>query len=104
MLSSGSDPGPDRIRHARIWAECSRDPATGHLGRISYGLYGFHVPVLAGWPQHGCELPWFARLPATFGLTVAIPALSYRLLEQPFLRLKERFRYVRSSPGELGGT
>ena len=74
-----------------------------YLGRISYGLYVFHVPVLAGWPQHGWELPWFARLPVTFGLTVAIAALSYRFLEQPFLRLKERFTYVRSSPVQLGG-
>ncbi len=69
-----------------------------YLGRISYGLYVFHEPVLAGSPLHHWELPWFARLPVAFGLTVAIAALSYRLLEQPFLRLKERFTYVRSSP------
>lgn len=74
-----------------------------YLGRISYGLYVFHEPVLAASPLHHWELPWFVRLPIAFGLTVAIAALSYRLLEQPFLRLKERFTYVRSSPVQLGG-
>ena len=73
-----------------------------YLGRISYGLYVFHSPVLVG--STLCDwAPWFVRLPAAFGLTVAIAALSYRLLEQPFLRLKERFTYVPSSPVQLGG-
>jgi peptidoglycan/LPS O-acetylase OafA/YrhL len=75
-----------------------------YLGRISYGLYVFHVPVLAeASPLHDWQLPWFVRLPIAFGLTVAIAALSYRFLEQPFLRLKERFTHVRSSPVQLGG-
>ena len=52
-----------------------------YLGKISYGLYVFHAAVIRIVPS-----PLFA-LP----LTIAIAALSYRHLESPFLRLKDRF-------------
>lgn len=59
------------------WGRRFRLPA--YLGKISFGLYVFHAAVieLAG--------PWLA-LP----LTIAVAALSYRFLETPFLRLKDR--------------
>ncbi len=34
----------------------------------------------------------------TLALTLCLAALSYVLLERPFLRLKMRFTYVRSAP------
>jgi peptidoglycan/LPS O-acetylase OafA/YrhL len=52
----------------------------GYLGRISYGLYVFHVAII--------EL---AGPVAALPLTIAVAALSYRYLESPFLRIKERF-------------
>lgn len=81
-----------------------------YLGRISYGLYVYHWPVLliakmfclflvrAAWLPHSL---WFARL--AFLLTAALltfiaAAASYHWLEAPFLRLKGRFTYVESRP------
>jgi peptidoglycan/LPS O-acetylase OafA/YrhL len=68
-----------------IWGRRFRLPI--YLGKISFGLYVFHAaaieiagPILA--------LP----------LTIVAAALCYRLLEAPFLRLKERFALVRSRP------
>jgi peptidoglycan/LPS O-acetylase OafA/YrhL len=61
-----------------------------YLGSISYGFYLWHylavvVAVeLLGWG-------WLAAL-ATFGLTFMIAALSYRLVELPFLKLREQFQ------------
>ena len=58
-----------------------------HLGRISYGLYLIHFTVIG----------WFSSLwwPWSFVLSLAVSVLlaeaSYRFLERPFLRLKERF-------------
>jgi peptidoglycan/LPS O-acetylase OafA/YrhL len=69
-----------------------------YLGRISYGLYVFHVPVLTVLEPVWGLVRYFGSFPLAFGLTVAVAALSYRFLEQPFLRLKERFTYVRSAP------
>ena len=70
-----------------------------YLGRISYGLYVFHELANHTFPYFFRSrlggLP-FAQLLVTFPVTVAFAALSYRFLESPFLRLKERFEVVRS--------
>ena len=58
--------------------------AGSYLGKISYGLYVFHVAVIRIVPSPLLALP----------LTIAIAALSYRYLESPFLRLKHRFTRV----------
>ncbi|HET7568419.1 MAG TPA: acyltransferase [Gaiellaceae bacterium] len=59
------------------------------LGRVSYGLYLWHLPVfeLVGDRVHGQA----ARIPLELALTAALTALSWRLVEQPALRLKKRF-------------
>ena len=69
------------------------------LGRISYGLYVFHLFALAFVfrlpvvPWLGIELDLERRLLLSFLMTVALAAISYRWLELPFLRLKKHFRY-----------
>jgi peptidoglycan/LPS O-acetylase OafA/YrhL len=74
-----------------------------YLGKISYGLYVYHLIGLlmvdklvsgggAG-PIHACLCAILA-----FALTVAISAASYAIVEKPFLNLKRRFTYVDSRP------
>ena len=78
-----------------------------YLGKISYGLYVFHVLWLGlakdvighftGDRIHplASQLGVMAiALPAT----IATAMLSYRYLESPFLRFKKRFTVVRSRP------
>jgi len=72
-------------------------PIPVYLGRISFGLYIFHQAVAQGVPLH-VDVPWPLRLGLTLALTLCLAALSYVLLERPFLRLKTRFTYVRSAP------
>jgi peptidoglycan/LPS O-acetylase OafA/YrhL len=68
------------------------------LGRISYGLYVFHLFSLSlvfrmsFVPLLGIQLNFERRLILSFLLTVLLAAISYRWLEQPFLRLKKYFR------------
>jgi peptidoglycan/LPS O-acetylase OafA/YrhL len=69
-----------------------------YLGRISYGLYVFHLFALTLMsqvvqiPVLGIPLNFERRLLFSFLLTIALATVSYRVLELPFLKLKERFR------------
>jgi peptidoglycan/LPS O-acetylase OafA/YrhL len=67
-----------------------------YLGRISYGLYVFHLLGLALVPKLiivnlGVPLNFESRVLLSLGLTILLAAVSYRFLEQPFLQLKKRF-------------
>jgi len=75
-----------------------------YLGRISYGLYVFHVLglLISDYivPNQTANLARYAlRVFVAFALTVTMAAISYRWLETPFLKLKQRFTYVLSRPG-----
>ena len=75
-----------------------------YLGRISYGLYVFHVLGLMlsdyAVPHQGASLGRFLYRDAVgFAFTMALSAISYRWLETPFLTLKQRFTHVLSRPG-----
>ncbi len=80
-----------------------------YLGKISYGLYVFHLLALyatrAGVEslesassffraQHAILRPGKDLL--ALGLTILLASASYRFYESYFLRLKERFTFVRS--------
>jgi peptidoglycan/LPS O-acetylase OafA/YrhL len=69
-----------------------------YLGRISYGLYVYHLfmPAIrnAGLDALGVQLPRGVCVAIDFGLTIAVAALSWRLLERPINDLKRRFPYT----------
>ncbi|WP_158749795.1 acyltransferase [Acidobacterium sp. S8] len=84
-----------------------------YLGKISFGLYVFHetafliadevqkhtagyMPSMGLWP--GQDKPALLVLNKIFslGITVLLAVSSYHFWEIPFLRLKERFTWVRS--------
>ena len=75
-----------------------------HVGRISYGIYVYHVfapRMLTFLTEQGLPLATFTvrglpRLVAVSLLTLATAAVSWRLLEAPINRLKVRFPYSRS--------
>jgi peptidoglycan/LPS O-acetylase OafA/YrhL len=78
-----------------------RNPTLLYLGKISYGLYVLHEFA------HFCAIrlvhastPFMVVAQSIVGLTLTIllAAASYRWLESPFLRLKERFAHVQSRP------
>lgn len=70
------------------------------IGRRSYGLYLWHIPVYLGLGS----LPWLSRQPVgdqelvLIATSFAIAGASYRFVEQPFLRLKTRFERVAVGP------
>jgi len=83
-----------------------------YLGKISYGLYVFHeialscttaVRRLVESELSGSSILWAASVlldrAGALALTITLAALSYRYLESPFLRMKQRFTLVRSRTG-----
>ncbi|HMF35300.1 MAG TPA: acyltransferase [Isosphaeraceae bacterium] len=74
------------------------------LGTISYGVYLYHCIVL-----HSVEailphaMPGYRALEGllTLGFTLAVASLSWRLIERPVLKLKNRFDY-RTVPSHTG--
>jgi peptidoglycan/LPS O-acetylase OafA/YrhL len=82
-------------------------PWLQYLGKISYGLYSYHVFCIMVVDrlleiQHRFREHTFLhaalREIISLGLTIAVSAVSYAVLEKPFLKLKEKFTRVRSRP------
>lgn len=59
-----------------------------YLGRISYGVYLYHVIFMGTAPGRGL-VPMF---PLNILVALAFAILSYEFMERPVLRLKSRFR------------
>lgn len=70
-----------------------------YLGRISYGLYVFHLLALKLADMIHERLRHPSASLIGFVLTALFAALSYQTLEKPFLRLKEKYSHVPSRPG-----
>jgi peptidoglycan/LPS O-acetylase OafA/YrhL len=64
------------------------------IGRISYGLYLFHVPVLYLVFNNPPTRNGIVAAGAMFALTFAIAGVSFLLIEAPILTLKKRFSSV----------
>ncbi|MBX6316460.1 MAG: acyltransferase, partial [Isosphaeraceae bacterium] len=76
-----------------------RDRRLCYLGRISYGIYMYHYIVFWAFDGFGFRYEtslWRGAL--KIGATVAVAALSWHLIEQPILSLKDRFRYDAPPP------
>ncbi len=81
--------------------------ALAYLGKISYGLYIWHMlglelakkfvtlplPWMTEWVDSSIFITMLALV-----LTISFAATSYRFLETPFLRLKSRFALIPSRP------
>ncbi len=80
-----------RLTPGSWWQWILEIPVFTHLGKISYGLYLFHLPIfrlmaihtdLEGAPLHLLQ----------FGLSVVAGELSFRYVEEPWQRRRDRAR------------
>ncbi|MFZ5911961.1 MAG: acyltransferase family protein [Chloroflexota bacterium] len=83
-----------------------KNKTLGYLGKISYGLYVYHLAGLDlafEWtdtlvsPERLLVYP-LAGTALGLAVTVAFSVASYELLEKPFLRIKERFAFIQTRP------
>ena len=80
-----------------------------YLGRISFGLYMFHSLIFhlvfeVAFKRYQASLHISETILPYFGtalvllLTILAAVISYAFFEKPFLKLKNRFTFVRSRP------
>ncbi|MEL7088249.1 MAG: acyltransferase, partial [Planctomycetota bacterium] len=63
-----------------------------YLGKISYGLYLYHQPILIALRGFGPLEAWYICAPLGLTASVIFSHLSYRYFEKPILRFKDKFR------------
>jgi peptidoglycan/LPS O-acetylase OafA/YrhL len=77
------------------------NPMLSYLGKVSYGLYVYHMFGLL-LARHilgtNSAMRYLGYAALGLLLTIALSSISYRWLESPFLRLKNRFAVVQSRP------
>ncbi len=62
-----------------------------YLGKISYGLYVYHYPVIYITFSFFDFIPKFIQIPIALIITIIISILSYEFFEKKFLILKDRY-------------
>lgn len=63
-----------------------------YLGKISYGLYLYHQPILIALRGFGPLEAWYICAPLGLTASLIFSHLSYQYFEKPLLRYKDRFR------------
>lgn len=80
-----------------ISAALSCRPAV-YVGRISYGVYLWHYPIVIALLREGPDWSPWVRLAIVAPGGIALAAVSYRYVESPFLRWKDRLGRGTPSP------
>ena len=94
VLAAAHVPGPVR-------AVCSTAPLR-LAGRVSYGIYLFHWPVFVWLDAERAGTDGIPLLALQLGVTAALTAVSYRVVEQP-VRIGSALRGRRGVAGALVG-
>jgi peptidoglycan/LPS O-acetylase OafA/YrhL len=81
------------------------------VGKISYGIYVYHVLLLGAfvWVAHNTVgriaqpiVAWIATVAVCTALAILVATISWKLFEQPVLRLKDRFSYKPRANADAG--
>jgi len=93
---------------AREGASLLKNSGLVYLGNIAYGLYAYHyvgreisARVFAPYHTHAHNYSYTLSLPLGLAITFLLAAASFKWLETPFLRLKQRFTHIPSGLSKL---
>ena len=87
------------VLHRESWISAAlRFPPVVWLGQRSYAFYLWHYPIIVLLHLQQRTLTNWETAAIALPLTLAFTAVSWRLVESPFLRLKTRFSGVPAAP------
>src|ERR1017187_9402575 len=78
------------LSSTRLWSWLEA-PALRFVGRVSYSVYLYHFTVITLVNKFMGHSRWSLQVITAFCLTLTLATISYRLVERPFLLLKDRF-------------
>ncbi len=82
----------------KIFSWLKSNKLIDYLGKISFGLYMFHTPVLEYLiPYHFISDYFIVKLVSVSILTILISSISYEFFEKKILRLKTKFEVIKSA-------
>ena len=88
------------INDKGLWNKFFRNRLLSYLGKISYGLYIFHILVIAYvnvfFEKYNLPRVWIIEFFVALLITIMISVISFELLERPFLKLKDKFAVILS--------
>jgi peptidoglycan/LPS O-acetylase OafA/YrhL len=76
-------------RNAPVRAALGAGPLA-FVGKVSYSAYLCHLPVIAIWGMHPSVFPGWLSLPGYLAFVLAVSWMSWRWIEQPYLRPRTR--------------
>jgi peptidoglycan/LPS O-acetylase OafA/YrhL len=79
---------PNALARSLQWS------ALRSVGRVSYGLYLWHLPVFVAVHRYGSDWSPLAQLLVALAITAVATWVSWHYVETPFLRLKTRLRSI----------
>lgn len=86
---------------SKVIAAVLRNPVVAYVGRISYGVYLWHIAVLT-WFNHGSMYGGTSMLlltAETLGGAIVLGTLSFYLIEKPGMQLRKRLGKAPVEPG-----
>jgi peptidoglycan/LPS O-acetylase OafA/YrhL len=94
------------VVHEKVWVRFLELPWLRYLGKISYGMYVYHLALIwFVWELfeerglEGTEYYWIKFAIALFAV-ILVSTLSYYFLERPILNLKDRFFAWSKTPNQ----
>jgi peptidoglycan/LPS O-acetylase OafA/YrhL len=75
-----------------VMARALSTPPLTAIGRMSYGLYLWHLPIFYFVLEADPYAPHALRMTLSIAISLVVATLNHRFVEQPFLALKDRFR------------
>jgi len=81
------------VAQKQFFPQLFANKALSYIGKISYGMYIFHYPIILFFLSRGFldAIPLVLRICVALILTLSVSSASYYFFEKKFLGLKEKF-------------